>query len=221
MEFVLAQSRFPGGGFRRRRVPGKSPSGTQICGNWSRSGLQLLENLFNEGFTIPDLDLIVVTHAHPDHIENLTNLLTLLWERNKRIRNQRRVNSRDKDRQTDLISPERHRVILALTEGVFERYSSLLQAEGSENYLKDIVVLKAEQWRGSQAGGRWLQVTIDNDKASKTLGECEVSLLEEAGPVSSHSVCRIRAMRAWHNDQTGHDSVGLTIEVGGDKAWGY
>jgi glyoxylase-like metal-dependent hydrolase (beta-lactamase superfamily II) len=83
-------------------------------------GYNYLENLFDEGFTLPDVHVIVVTHAHPDHVENLSNILTLLREREKRIRRTSRVS-------------------LVLTEGVLQRFRTLFDNE--IDFIHDIVVL--------------------------------------------------------------------------------
>jgi hypothetical protein len=83
-------------------------------------GYNYLENLFDEGFTLPDLHVVVVTHAHPDHVENLSNILTLLRERKKRTDGQSRI-------------------YLVLTEGVFRRFKSLIDNE--IDHIQDVVVV--------------------------------------------------------------------------------
>jgi ribonuclease BN (tRNA processing enzyme) len=164
-------------------------------------GYNFLENLFNEGFTIADIDIIVVTHAHPDHTENLTNLFTLLFERNKRMADEAR------DRNDEISAPLDHRVFLLLTEGVFERYESMLRV--TKTYVRDIVVLKASEWRGSEASGGVIRVWTESDN-----GNCRIELDSNNKSNSMnrdkfHAV--IQATRAWHDDQTGHDSIGVVI----------
>ncbi len=95
-------------------------------------GYNYLENLFSQGFTLPDIDTVVVTHAHPDHTENLTNLLTLLREAR-----QRRAE---------------HRITLIASKGVFARYEHLILAE--REYVRDLVVL--DPHRGTSSGTRGL-----------------------------------------------------------------
>jgi len=166
-------------------------------------GYNFLENLFNEGFTIADIDIIVVTHAHPDHTENLTNLFTLLFERNKRM-------TEEGNESNDISAPMDHRVFLLLTEGVFERYQSLLRP--TKSYVRDVVVLKAIEWRGSEASSGIVRIHTDEQ------WNCyiEIASNSESDTVrQEYRAAEIVAKRTWHDDLTGHDSIGIVI-----KYWG-
>jgi len=46
-------------------------------------GFDFVENLYSEGFSLEDIDAIVVTHDHIDHCGNFDHLLTLLHERRR------------------------------------------------------------------------------------------------------------------------------------------
>ncbi len=167
-------------------------------------GYNFLENLFNEGFTIADIDIIVVTHAHPDHTENLTNFFTLLFERNKRMADE------EIEVGTDDNAPRDHRVFLLLTEGVFERYESMLPE--TKTYIRDVVVLKASEWRGSEASGAPVRVWTDK-------GNCCIELDSDmrTGTVKQKDCAAvILAKRAWHDDLTGHDSIGIVVKYWGE-----
>jgi hypothetical protein len=83
-------------------------------------GYNFLENLFDEGFKLPDLDVIVITHAHPDHVENLSNILTLLRERVTRTK-------------------RTSRILLVMTEGVYRRFKDLIDNE--IEFVRYVVVL--------------------------------------------------------------------------------
>ncbi len=170
-------------------------------------GYNFLENLFNEGFTITDVDLVVITHAHPDHIENFTNLLTLLRERSKRLM--------EVDGLDSLTSPREHRILLAITEGVFERLKRSLDHENK--FIRDIVVLTAKHdaeerekhlikrsSRGGQAGKMQLNLRLDDDHV------CHMDLREAKS--TEKKILSLRAVRAWHNDVTGYDTIGIVIE---------
>ncbi len=158
-------------------------------------GYNFLENLFNEGFTIPDIDVVAITHSHPDHTENLTNLLTILYERDERVGQK-----------------DPHKVLLVMTEGVFERFLSVFRA--TPEFINDIVVLRGRsrqgleedrEPRGSEASKQDLRIWLDGNS------QCRHSLLERP---DGESVV-LRATKAWHDDQTAHDSIGLTISCGG------
>ncbi len=166
-------------------------------------GYDFLENLLNEGFTVPDVDLVVITHAHPDHTENLTNFLTLLRERRKRLA----TLPNDSKKRDSVVDPADHRVLLAMTEGVFQRYRQHLFAERKS--IRDIVVLKAEGWRGCKASEEPLSLIIDQD------GVCQMHLA--APDPSEDCIATVRATSAWHYDGSEHDAIGVTIEWRGNS----
>jgi hypothetical protein len=164
-------------------------------------GYNFLENLFNEGFTVPDIDLVVVTHAHPDHTENLTNLFTLLRERSKRVAKDSKLNIAAGRR----FDSSESSIVLAVTEGVFERYWSHFKSE--KDYIRDIAVLRAKQCRGSKASGSPLWLWID-----ERTNLCHMDLGEgPEGLMTGKTALKIEAMYALHGDGTSHDSIGIVL----------
>jgi ribonuclease BN (tRNA processing enzyme) len=158
-------------------------------------GYNFLENLFNEGFTIADIDLVVVTHAHPDHVENLTNLLTLLRERGKRIRKDEHCDPRT--------SPRNHKISLAVSEGVFERFERHFDNE--KDVIREVVVLSAEKnCRGNDAGKKRLHLKLFKDSVFHM--DLSSRNTEDGASVV------LSAVRAWHYDGTGHDTIGVVVE---------
>lgn len=47
-------------------------------------GYDFVQNLYDEGFCLSDIDAIIISHAHPDHDDDLATLLTMLHEWNER-----------------------------------------------------------------------------------------------------------------------------------------
>lgn len=77
--FLPTPSAFPvlgGGYFIRVEVPGEAPYGVAID-----PGPHFVDNLYRCGFCLDDIDMIVATHDHADHIASLDALLTLLGYR--------------------------------------------------------------------------------------------------------------------------------------------
>ena len=63
----------PGGTFRETRL------GVVID-----PGFDFIHNFFSQGFTLDDIDVVLITHADPDHINDFGGLADLLREREKR-----------------------------------------------------------------------------------------------------------------------------------------
>ncbi len=49
-------------------------------------GYDFLDNFFSQGFSITDIDTVVISHCHPDHTNDFPSLLSLFHERNKKLR---------------------------------------------------------------------------------------------------------------------------------------
>lgn len=73
-------------------------------------GINFIENLYSEGFSISDIDYIIVTHDHIDHTADIDSILSLVYKKNKLIAK----------------SSEKQRVTLVLNESVRQRYGFLL-----------------------------------------------------------------------------------------------
>ncbi|MDH4222875.1 MAG: MBL fold metallo-hydrolase, partial [candidate division Zixibacteria bacterium] len=46
-------------------------------------GYDFIQNFYDEGFSLSDIDAVVVTHSHPDHDDDLSTLTTLIREWNE------------------------------------------------------------------------------------------------------------------------------------------
>ena len=92
-------------------------------------GHDFLANLFSEGFTINDIDVILLSHAHPDHTDNFPKILSLFHEMNGRLK-ERGEKRKDYDRK--------HLKII-LTPGVYDMFSKGMSL--NKKSLKDIFVV--------------------------------------------------------------------------------
>lgn len=91
-------------------------------------GYDFLKNFFSQGFKIGDIDLVLVSHAHPDHTDNIASILSLFHEMNGRLGEYPHKKKVNKKNPT-----------LVLSSGVFEQYSRIITS--SEKELKDIIVV--------------------------------------------------------------------------------
>lgn len=47
-------------------------------------GFDFIRNFFRQGFTLTDIDIVLLTHGHPDHIRDFPAIVELLYENRKR-----------------------------------------------------------------------------------------------------------------------------------------
>jgi hypothetical protein len=79
-------------------------------------GYGFVQNFYDEGFSLEDIQAIIVTHSHPDHEEELATLLTLIYEWN--------------DHWRMMGMPEKKiTVALFLNEGSFRKYAGWIFEE--------------------------------------------------------------------------------------------
>lgn len=152
-------------------------------------GYNFLQNLFNQGFAVADIDVVVVTHAHPDHVENLSNLLTLRHEREERLKKPSGIH-------------------LVVTEGVYLRFREYIDHQA--RLLRDVVVLA---WEGSPGGKASMQDLVFYRKNRSGL-DIQCALEGKRAGCGDREILRIRAIPAYHFDTTEHDSMGLVLEAG-------
>lgn len=78
-------------------------------------GYDFLQNLYDEGFSLEDIDAVVVTHSHPDHDDDLSTLTTLIKEWNE---HHHEVGARERVKDLDIF----------LNESSERKFSAWLQA---------------------------------------------------------------------------------------------
>lgn len=100
-------------------------------------GYNFLENFFSQGFRIGDIDIILVSHAHPDHTDNLPHILSLFHEMNGRLGDSHNEKNRDEKKRN------KKALTLVLSPGVFEHYNHIMKP--SEEHLKDIIVMDMKE----------------------------------------------------------------------------
>jgi hypothetical protein len=121
-------SRSKGGGYFLRFYDSQFSVGIVVD-----PGYDFLENFFSQGFKIGDIDLVLVSHSHPDHTHDLAPLLSLFHARNSKLgsyNNNEKINKKT--------------VTLILSPGVFEHYNSVIGS--SDTDLKDIIVVEIKDY---------------------------------------------------------------------------
>lgn len=99
-------------------------------------GYNFLENLFLSGFRIGDINAVVISHAHPDHTDNLPSILSLFHKANSRLRKYYY-----KNKSKNYKFNKKH-LKLILSHGVFDQYHEIIKP--SQESLEDIVVVQPD-----------------------------------------------------------------------------
>ncbi|MBU0767950.1 MAG: MBL fold metallo-hydrolase [Proteobacteria bacterium] len=94
-------------------------------------GYDFVQNFYEQGFALEDIDAIVITHSHPDHDDELSTILTLMaewnefWEKNCGL-------------------PPKKMIDLFLNEGAFRKYDNWVHA--SKILVSNIYTLQTNVW---------------------------------------------------------------------------
>ena len=122
-------------------------------------GINFIENLYSEGFSIADIDYVIATHDHIDHIADLDTLMSLYYRRHK-IEGSSSEN--DKNPLTLILNPS-----------VSARYSFLINQ--NPELFRKIELSSEDDWRTIFEDFQIKAITVDHfdlsaPKYSNTLG---------------------------------------------------
>lgn len=93
-------------------------------------GYNFLQNFCNMGFSISDIDTIVITHSHLDHSAELLPIMDLVFQINKRY-----------DKYQKGQRPKK-KVNLCLSRGAYKKFFSYTMDPDWQKQLKDVIILE-------------------------------------------------------------------------------
>lgn len=182
--------RAPGGGyFVRAREPNSEPFGIAVD-----PGPDFIENLYRCGFALADIQMIVITHDHADHIASLDALLALMFNRGRLT--------------ADKFSRKgKSRLVIVGNESVCRRYKFFNQDKykfievDDEKTRKDAVrVLPFQDIH---------RITSITDPAKRK------AAIRSKGILLGLETLLIEPVRTWgHQDATGFISQGFLLSIG-------
>jgi tetratricopeptide (TPR) repeat protein len=184
--------RAPGGGyFIRACEPDRDPFGIAVD-----PGPDFIENLYRCGFALADIQMIVITHDHADHLASLDALLALMYYRGRLT--------------TDKFGRDKGcRLAIVGNESVYERYNFYNKPEYDfidEKYEKDrerkdaIRVLTFEDLH---------EILSEEDPGKRKAAIVKREILLEP------ETLQIEPVRTWgHQDATGNISQGFLLSIG-------
>ena len=157
-------------------------------------GFDFIRNLFHMGFSLNDIDIILISHAHIDHIRDFESIIALLFELAKRKKKHRKVH-------------------VILTLGIYKRLEYIIENPNLrlhiEPYIVDIDreidIDYFEKLPNSQSSFRFK--LLDQSYYS-------VSRFQPIIEDNDDYTVRIRPTRAYHDDHSGYsDSFGFLIDI--------
>jgi len=159
---------------------------------WNKKGIVIdpgydfVQNFYEEGYSIGDINAVIVTHTHPDHDDELNTILTLVEEWNQARQAQRATSgNEDKSLYIDLF----------LNEGAYRKYNNWL-------YANKIKITKIFLLQSS----RWDKKSGDSSKGAED-PDPVLSLKHRYN-------LEIETIPAWHDELIDtHSSVGLIFKL--------
>lgn len=117
-----------GGGYFLRLHSGEE--GLEPYGVVVDPGVDFVENLYRSGYSLGDIDMIVITHDHVDHLGGLDPLLSLLHVRSE-------ILSKQKGTKQEEI-PDRDKLRVLTSASVDMRYADVKQLNGERSSFRFI-----------------------------------------------------------------------------------
>lgn len=117
-------------------------------------GFNFIENFFSEGFTVADIDAVLISHAHNDHTVDLESILTLVHKYNEILKDlmydewkEYILTELDEVKIQNKIKNEMEKcgkkIDLFINLGTFEKYSGWINLNNSQD-INNITVLMPE-----------------------------------------------------------------------------
>jgi ribonuclease BN (tRNA processing enzyme) len=197
-------------------------------------GFDFVRNLFHMGFSLDDIDIVLISHAHLDHIRDFESIIILLSELEKRGKREKRVH-----------------VILSL--GAYRRLKHVVDDPRLRYFLEPYIIdvdreISDDYFENEMPEFRFEPAT-DNKKLENSKRAANDGRKGDSNPIerfravlpprqdptpASNLWAKITPTRAYHDDKTNYsDSFGFKIELNernqdnltfgytGDTMWVY
>lgn len=154
-------------------------------------GFDFIRNLFHMGFSLNDIDIVLISHAHIDHIRDFESIVTLLLELAKQGKRYRKVH-------------------VILTLGIYKRLEYIIENPKLRMHIEPYIIdidreIETDYFE-----------KLPDEKYSfqfKSV-EDEVSRLKPIISGKGDYTIRVRPTRAYHDDYSDYsDSFGFLIDV--------
>ena len=154
-------------------------------------GFDFIRNLFHMGFSLNDIDIVLISHAHIDHIRDFESIVTLLFELAKRKKQYRKVH-------------------VILTLGIYKRLKYIIENPNLRMHIEPYIIDIDREIETSYFEN------LSDEKYSFRFELVEDGVSRLKPIISGEGDCKIRISptRAYHDDHSGYsDSFGFLIDV--------
>ncbi len=168
-------------------------------------GFDYIKNLFHEGFSLQDIDIVLLSHAHLDHIRDFETMVTLLLELKKRTN-----------------PGEKHKLHAIMTLGIYSRLEHIITNPGLREFIDPYIIdIKKEidEKYLKKTEFKFFENVCKNDNRGSTT---RFVVDTGGGNLNIQSLkVTIKPTPAYHNDFSQYsDSYGYTIKIT-DKRNGF
>ena len=157
-------------------------------------GFDFVRNLFHAGFSLADIDVVLLSHAHVDHVRDFESMITLLLELRKREKIQRKLHT-------------------ILTLGVYRRLEYLIESPDLREFVEPYIVDIEKEIEPELLGKFKFIPDLDEAQNDRDQRPQFVPVLPTEG--GNAQLClEITSTKAYHNDFSEYsDSFGFVIKI--------
>ena len=162
-------------------------------------GFDFVRNLFHVGFSLADIDVVLLSHAHVDHVRDFESMVSLLLELRKRTKNSNQE-----------IKRKMHAI---MTLGVYRRLEYLIESPGLREFIEPYIVDIEKEIRPKGFLFSFIFIQEEDEKKRGKDQNRFRALL--SGEETNNEMClKIIPTKAYHNDFSEYsDSFGFVINI--------
>ena len=188
-----AQGRSLGGGYL---IYHTDKNGCVDLGIAVDPGFDFVRNLFHVGFSLADIDIVIMSHAHVDHVRDFESMLGLLLE------------LKDRDSQQQKL----HAI---MTLGVYDRLQYLIDSPGLREFVEPYIVDNEKEINTNYLLDTQFGFTQANDRNNKKKRKRFNPIIKKIDDEKNAKLrVSIKPTKAYHNDYSDHsDTYGFIIRI--------
>lgn len=167
-------------------------------------GFDFVRNLFHVGFSLADIDIVLLSHAHLDHIRDYESMITLCLELYNR----------------DLKNKIKYKLHTIMTLGVYRRLEHIIESPGLRDFIEPYIIdIDKEILENYLIDNEYFFKLNPSNKSvdKKILGIKEKNRVESLlryAPAEEGLYLMIQPTNAYHNDYSEYsDSFGFIIKI--------